>query len=183
MKYSYLDHCDLNGIEPGSLNPLNPKNKAASWRVHGEWIQGASNFSHAKMIWFRRRAHNGNACQHCHTPIRYAVALQDEAGKVIVVGEICTEKLERGLDPKRWADFKIARKTKKAKNGRFCYTEEAPRWLWDLRPQPSYISTSKFRPYGSRSEKWYVSIWGSDTNEVVANWRDLQNCSANGRKD
>lgn len=173
MAYTFLDYCDTGCFQAGDLNPLNPMNKAASWRIHGEWIQGAANISHAAMLWFRRRLYNGNACTHCHTQIRYAVALTDDQGAIHIVGEECAQKLQNDLNPEQWAEFKVARKIKKAKNGQFVYSQEAPQWFWDLKPRPAFTSISKYKPYGSRVEKWYLSIWGASPFEVTVNWRSL----------
>src|SRR5262249_3954342 len=149
-------------FQAGDLNPLNPNNVRASWQIHGDWIQGAANYHHARAIWFRRRTWNGGNCSHCTTRIRLPLALRDGQGNILVVGEDCAQRLEQGLNPAQWAELKTLRKIKKAKNGRFCFTEEVPQWFWNLSERPAFASISKFRPHGSKREKWYLSIWGAD---------------------
>ena len=97
---------------PHRKDTLNPNNVRASWLIHGDWIQGAANYHHARATWFRRRTWNGGNCSDCHTPIRFAVALKDAQGNILVVGEDCAQRLDQGLNPAQWAELKTLRKIK-----------------------------------------------------------------------
>lgn len=141
------------------------------YNIHGTKVEGF-NYAHAEYLWVRNVV--GDKCVCCGHRLKHIVIFKDTAtNEFKAVGRDCAVMVDAKYSKRDWKEkgrmiYKI--KKVKTKNGeRFTYQMDMPYWYWDIPKdeRPKFTSCSKW------NDKWYLTVWGQDTMEVLTNFETL----------